>query len=161
MILRDRVPAAVLDRHACLVPHRFEAHVQPCRLAGSEGRVTPGEYEPFARFPEDHAADLEFFPVRQRGNKPPAFPRLEAKLAVAARRQREQGVRPPPFANLRGEGFKRLQRCRADPDRNDDGGGHFRFFSTCTLKPESWAAHIASVSASQRFSSAMAPSFSA
>src|SRR5262245_43346156 len=48
MVLRDRVPAAVLDRHARLVPHRFEAHVKLCRLSRRECRLTPGEREPLA-----------------------------------------------------------------------------------------------------------------
>src|SRR5215813_7599550 len=98
---------------------------------------------------------------RQRRDEPPAFPRLEAKTAVAARRQREQGVGPPPFTDLLGERFKRPQRRRADADRDDDRRGHFRLFSTCALKPESRVAYVASVLASQRFNSAMAPSFSA
>src|SRR5262249_18137566 len=157
MILRDLVPAAMLDCHARLVPHRFEAHVKLRRLAGGECRVTPGECEPFARLPQDDAADLELFSVRQGREEPAAFPRLEAKMAVTARRQREQGVRPPPFADLLSEGFKRPQRGRTDPDRNDDRRGHFLFFSTCTLKVKSCAAHIASVSVSHRFNSAMAP----
>src|SRR6266481_4044878 len=66
MILRDLVPAAMLDCHARLVPRRFEAHVNLCRLAGGECRVTPGECEPFARLPDGDAADLELFSVRQR-----------------------------------------------------------------------------------------------
>src|SRR5262249_9451389 len=160
MILRDLVPAAMLDCHARLVPHRFEAHVKLCRLAGAECRVTPSECKPFARLPDHDAADLELFPIRQRRNEPPAFSRLEPEMAVAARRQREQGVRPPPYADFLSEGFKRPQRCRVDPDRNDDCRGHLRFFSTCALKLESCAAHVASVSASQRFNSVMAPSFS-
>src|SRR5262245_66543044 len=161
MILRNVVPAAMLDCHARLVPHRFEAHVKLCRLAGGECRLTPSECEPFARLPDGDAADLELFSVRKRRDEPPAFPRLEAKMAVAARRQGEQGVGPPPFTDLLGEGFKCPQRRRADPDRDNDRRGHFRFFSTCALKPESCVAHIASVSVSQRFNSAMAPSFSA
>src|ERR1700746_1211972 len=103
MILRDLVPAAVLDRHPRLLPHRFEAYVKLCRLAGGERRLTPGEREPFTGLPDGDAADLELFSVRQRRDQPPALPRLEAKLAVAARRQREQGMRPPPFADLLGE----------------------------------------------------------
>src|SRR5215831_10186045 len=89
MILRDLVPAAMLDRHARLLPHRFEAHVNLCRLAGGECRLTPIELEPFSGLPDGDATHLELFSVRQRRDKPPAFPRLEAKMAVAARRQRE------------------------------------------------------------------------
>ena len=48
MILRDLVPAAMLDRHARLIAHRFEADVELCRLAGGECRLTPCECEPFA-----------------------------------------------------------------------------------------------------------------
>jgi hypothetical protein len=75
--------------------------------------------KPFARLPDGDATDLELFSVRQRRDEPPAFPRLETKMAVAARRQREQGVWPPPIADLLGEGFKRPQRRRADSDRNE------------------------------------------
>src|SRR5262249_4307100 len=71
---------------------------------------------------------------RQRRDEPPAFPRLEAKTAVAARRQREQGVGPPPFTDLLGERFKRPQRRRADADRADDRRGHFRLFWTWRLE---------------------------
>jgi hypothetical protein len=102
----------------------------------------------------------ELFSVCQRRDEPPAFPRLEAKMAVAAG-QREQGVGPASFADLLGEDFKRPQRRRADADRDDERRGHFRFFSTCALKPESCVANIALVSASQRFNFAMAPSASA
>src|SRR5262249_56885386 len=115
MILWDLVPAAMLDRHARLVPHRFEAHVELCRLAGGECRLTPRECEPFAGLPDGDAADLELLSVRQRRDEPPAFTRLEAKTAVAVRRQREQRGRSPPFADLLGEGFKRPQRRRVDP----------------------------------------------
>src|SRR5262245_27814840 len=66
VILRDRVPAAMLVGHARLVPHRFEANVKLRRLASGECRVTPGEREPFARLPDGDAADLELFSVRQR-----------------------------------------------------------------------------------------------
>jgi len=85
MILRDLVPAAMLDRHARLVAHRFEAHVKLRRLAGGECCLTPCECEPFAGLPDGDVADLELCSVRQRRNEPPAFPRLEAKVAVAAR----------------------------------------------------------------------------
>lgn len=44
MILRDLVPAAMLDRHVRLVPRRFEAHVKLRRLAGGECRLTPCEH---------------------------------------------------------------------------------------------------------------------
>src|SRR3982074_2575642 len=47
MILRDLVPAAMLDRHPRLVPHGFEADVKLGRLAGGECRLTPGECQSF------------------------------------------------------------------------------------------------------------------
>jgi hypothetical protein len=84
MILRDLVPAAMLDRHARLVPHRLEAHVKLCRLAGGECHLTPSECKPFARLPDGDATNLEFFSVRQRRDKPPAFPRLEAKTPISS-----------------------------------------------------------------------------
>jgi hypothetical protein len=39
MILRDLIPAVMLDGHPRLVPHRFEAHVKLCRLGW--GRMSP------------------------------------------------------------------------------------------------------------------------
>src|SRR5262245_54660408 len=75
--LWDRVPAAMLHRHARLTPHRFETHVELCRLAGRECRLTPGEGEPFAGLPDGDAADLELLAVRQRRDEPPAFAGLE------------------------------------------------------------------------------------
>src|SRR6185436_20686402 len=101
---RDLVPAAVLHRHARLLAHCFEAHVELCRLAGGERRLAPCQRKPFAGLPDADAADLELLSARQRRDQPPAYPRFEAKVAVAARRQREQGVRPPPLADLLGEG---------------------------------------------------------
>src|SRR3982074_1592716 len=74
MILRDLVPAAMLDCHARLIPHRFEAHVKLGRLAGGECSVTPSECEPFARLPDDDAADLELVPICQPRNEASAFP---------------------------------------------------------------------------------------
>jgi hypothetical protein len=47
----------------------------------------PLRFEPLARLPDGDATDLELFSVRQRRDEPPAFSRLEAKMAVAARRQ--------------------------------------------------------------------------
>src|SRR5258708_2946798 len=102
MILRDLVPAAMPDGNARLRHRRFEAHVNLWRLGGGECRVTPGECGPFARLPDGDAADLDLFSFRQRRDQPAAFPRLKSKMAVPARRQREQGVRPPPFADLLG-----------------------------------------------------------
>jgi hypothetical protein len=102
MILRDLVPAAMLDRHARLVPHRFEAHVKLCRLAGCECRLTPSECEPFARLPDGDATDLELFSVRQRRDEPPAFPGSPASRARwmptsvrALIKPRSNSARPP------------------------------------------------------------------
>jgi hypothetical protein len=63
----------MLDCHPRLVRQCFEAHVELCRLAGGECRLTPGERNPFGRLPNDDAADLELFPIRQRRNEPPAL----------------------------------------------------------------------------------------
>src|SRR6266436_1982723 len=94
------------------------------------------------------------FPFASVATSRPPSPGSKRRWPSPRGRQGEQGVRPPPFADLLGEGFKCPQRRRVDPDRNDDRRGHFRFFSTCALKPESCATHVASVSASQSFNSA-------
>jgi hypothetical protein len=39
MILRDLVPAAMLDCHPRLVLHSFEAHLKVCQLTGGECRL--------------------------------------------------------------------------------------------------------------------------
>src|SRR5689334_2099376 len=59
VVLRDLVPAAMLDRDARLFAQRFEAHVELRRLAGRECRLAPCQREPFAGLPDGDAADLE------------------------------------------------------------------------------------------------------
>lgn len=47
--------------------------------------VKRSECEPFARFPDGDAADLELLPICQRCGEPSAFPRLVGKMASASR----------------------------------------------------------------------------
>ena len=91
MILRDLVPAAMLDRHARLVANRFEAHVEFCRLVGRKCRLTPSERKPLAGLPDGDAADLEFLSVRQRRDQPSAFARLEAQISIPVAASVERG----------------------------------------------------------------------
>jgi len=63
-----------------------KAHVKLRRLTGCECRVMPGECEPFARLPDADAGNLKLFSIRQHRDDPAAFPWLEAKLAIVARR---------------------------------------------------------------------------
>src|SRR5579872_4030358 len=66
MLLRHRIPAAMLYRHACFVAHRFETHFDLRVLRVSETGLTPAECQTLARLPDRHAANLEHAAVRLR-----------------------------------------------------------------------------------------------
>ena len=130
VILRDQVPAAMLDCHARLVANRFEAHVEFRRLVGRKCCLPPRESKPLPGLPDGNPADLEYLSVPQRRDQPSAFARLETQISIPVRRQLKEWMRAPPFADFLGERFKRTRRRGADAERNDDRRGPLRFFST-------------------------------
>ena len=130
VILRDQVPATMLDCHARLDANRFEAHVEFRRLVGRKCCLPPRERKPFAGLPDGNPADLELLSVPQRRDQPSAFARLETQISIPVRRQLKEWMRAPPFADFLSERFKRTRWRGADAERNDDRGGHLRFFST-------------------------------
>ena len=130
VILRDQVPATMLDCHARLVANRFEAHLEFRRLIRRKCRLPPRERKPLAGLPDGNPADLELLSVRQRRDQPSAFARLEMQISIPVRRQLKEWMRAPPFADFLSERFKRTRWRGADAERNDDRRGHLRFFST-------------------------------
>jgi hypothetical protein len=136
VILRDRVPAAMLDGDARFLIHGFESDIDVRDLVGRKRRLAPGESKPFAWRPSCDTADLEVFAVGQRRDEATILAWLEAQRAVAARRELEQAAGPPPGCDLLRENVKRLFGRRFHAKRYDNGA-HFRFFSTCALKEAS------------------------
>ena len=138
MLLRDGVPATMLDRHTRLFfANGLEADLDVRGLVRREGPLPPVEREPLALDPSADAADLEGVAVRQVGDEPAVFARLKAKLAITTRRELEESIGFPPEPDLSGEDVKCLLRRRLHTQRDNDRGGHFRFFSICALNDES------------------------
>src|SRR3546814_3545750 len=97
MFLRNRLPAAMLDRHARFAAHRLEPHIDLGRLIVAETRQAPGERQPLARQPMAHRTDLPFLAIVEACDEPPARPGgIEAQRAVAPTRKLEQRMAPPP-----------------------------------------------------------------
>ena len=137
MLLRDGVPAAVLDGHPRFLADGFEADVDACLLLRRERDLAPGEAEPIARRPMGDAADLKDVAVGKRGYEAAILTRLETEFAIATRRQLEKLIWAPPKANVINESVEAIARTGGYAERDDDGGRHFRFFSTWALNDAS------------------------
>lgn len=137
VVLGNGVPATMLDGNPGLLADSFEPYFNNRELVLRKGGLAPCEGEPLAWDPRRDAADFELFAIGQCDHQSPALRALEAEFAVAAGRELEQPVRPPPGPDLLREGFKNtLRRCR-DAKRNQHSGCHFGFFSTCVLSEAS------------------------
>ena len=156
MPLRDRVPGPVFDRHARLLARRLEQNLDLRRLFGREARLAPGEDEAPAGLPSRDAADLEGIAVCEPRDEATANAGLERQLTVALRGDLKETVRLPPGGDLAGECFESAQRIGGYAQRNKHFRCHLPLFCRCALNAASWRAHMASVSASHAFSSAMA-----
>ena len=124
MLLRDRIPTAVFDRHTGFIANRLEPHIDVRRLLGRKRALPPAEREPFAGNPHADAADLKRPPVRQIGHEAPALTRLKPQLSVAAGRQLKEPVRLPPQRDLLRENCKCLPRRGLHPERHNNSGRH-------------------------------------
>ena len=52
VLLRDGVPAAMLDGNPRIIAYRFEADVYVCSLVGGERALAPSEGQPLSRRPD-------------------------------------------------------------------------------------------------------------
>ena len=84
VLLRDRVPTAVLDGDARFIRDGFETNFHSCHLLWSERGLAPGECEQLAWTPGRDVADLEGFAAGEVGDEPPAFAGLEPQYAITA-----------------------------------------------------------------------------
>ena len=96
VLLGDKTPAAMLDRHPGFFAHRLKADLDVGGLIGRKRRLSPAESEAFAWNSSADAPDLEGGAIGQIGDQAAAIAELEAQLAVTARRQLEEPIGPPP-----------------------------------------------------------------
>lgn len=96
VLLGDKTPAAMLDRHPGFIAHRLKADLDMGGLIGRERRLTPAESQAFAWNPSGDGADLEGGAMGQIGDEAALIAELEAKLAIAVRRQLEEPIGSPP-----------------------------------------------------------------
>ena len=89
--LRQRVPAAMLDRHPGLCAERLEADLDLGRMVRPEVRRPPRKAQALAAHPGADAADLETLAARRSGDK--ALAAVEPQAAVAVGRDGEKRVR--------------------------------------------------------------------
>src|SRR5580704_11663954 len=100
MLRRHAVPATMLDGHARLVAHRFEAHFDFGALVLDEGSLAPAEDEFHPALPFAYASDLEDFSVRQFLDEAPARLAFETQRAGTPRCEMEQPIGLPPAGDV-------------------------------------------------------------
>src|SRR3989344_1392138 len=97
MFLRDRIPAAMLDRHPRLGSDRLEAHLDLGRLIGAKTWQAPAERQSLSGQPATDAPDLPLGAVGEARDQPPLGTRgVESQRAVALSRHFEQRMAFPP-----------------------------------------------------------------
>ncbi len=79
VVLRDRVPAPVLDGPPAVL-HRVETDRDLRRPAGGEPHLAPPGHEPVRRVPYDHGSDPEAFTVGADLRQPVGRIRLERQV---------------------------------------------------------------------------------
>jgi hypothetical protein len=90
VLLRDTVPAEVLDDNAGTVADMLEADVDLGLAAGWEGGCPPAEDQLVGRVPDPDVPDLELHAVGVRLDDPAAEAGFDGELAVTSTVELEQ-----------------------------------------------------------------------
>ncbi len=96
MVLRDRIPAAMLDRYTSFRTDRLETQLDLGHLVRREACLPPGKNKARRRFPRRDPADFENFSIGERFRQASTRPWFEGENARRARRKSKKSVRPPP-----------------------------------------------------------------